>query len=141
MPKPVTAVYQRAFSGTPKRIFQLLSDLGTSADAVWPSASQPFMRTAGPLVVGQSEEWHGGVHAVLDQYDDERCIVWRYDMPGVEGTHGFYLSPDKKKTLVQQKIDAVLSDTDGRAFWKRYEDVHEMMIEGLFDKLTKVLKR
>ena len=89
MPIPIDVRYERTFAGTPRRIFQLLSELGTSADAVWPFASQPFLRSPGPLVPGQTEEWHLGLHAVLDAVEPERRIAWRIDNEGVEGIHEF----------------------------------------------------
>jgi len=141
MPIPVEVTYARTFSGTPKRIFQLLCEMGTSADAIWPFPSQPFMRSPGPLVPGQTEEWHLGMHAILDAVEPEKSIVWRIDNDGVEGTHAFLISPDGKKTTVTHRLAASLSDTEGRLLWKRLEDGHERAIEGLFDKMTRVLKR
>ena len=141
MPIPVDVSQARTFSGTPKRIFQLLTEMGTSGDAIWPFASQPFMRSAGPLVPGQTEEWHLGLHAVLESVEPERSIVWRIDNDGVEGTHSFTLQAEGKRTTVTHRFTATLSDTEGRLLWKRLEDPHQRAIEGLFDKLTRVLRR
>lgn len=141
MPSPVDVVYERTYTATPRRVFQLLSELGTSADAIWPFAAQPFMRTAGPLVPGTTEEWHLGVHAVLETVEDQRRIVWRIDNEGVDGTHAFEISVDGKKLTLRHRLSATVSDTEGRLFWKRLEDAHERAINGLFDKLGKVLKR
>jgi hypothetical protein len=138
---PLDVSYERTFSGTAKRIFQLLTEMGTSADAIWPFASQPFMRSPGPLTPGQTEEWHLGLHAVLETVEPEKSIVWRIDNEGVDGTHGFFIDQAGKKTTVTHRIVAQLSDTDGRLLWKRLEDGHERAIEGLFDKMTRVLKR
>jgi hypothetical protein len=115
--------------------------MGTSADAIWPFASQPFMRSAGPLVPGQTEEWHLGLHAVLESAEPEKSIVWRIDNEGVDGTHGFAIVQDGKKTTVIHRVHAELSDLDGRLLWKRVEDGHQRAIEGLFDKMGRVLKR
>lgn len=141
MPTPIDIKYSRTFSGTARRIFQLLSEMGTSADAIWPFAAQPFMRTSGPLTVGTTEEWHLGMHSILAEVAPEERIVWRIENDGVVGTHGFFLSPDGKKTIVTHQLSADLSETEGRMFWKRLQDAHERAIEGLFDKLTRVLKR
>ena len=141
MPIPLHVEHRRSFGGTRRRIYQLLVELGTSADAIWPFASQPFMRTAGPLEPGKSEEWHSGVHAVLETLDPETAIVWRFINEGFDGTHGFYLEPDAKKTAVVHRIDATLSDTDGRLFWRRLEDVNTRTMEALFDKMERVLRR
>ena len=141
MPIPLDVSYERTFTGTPKRIYQLLAEMGTSGDAIWPFASQPFMRSAGPLTPGQTEEWHLGMHAILDSADPEKSIIWRIDNDGFTGTHGFTLSNDGKKTTVTHRILAELSDTEGRLLWKRMADGHERAIEGLFDKMGRVLKR
>jgi hypothetical protein len=141
MPIPLSVTRERVFSGTKRRIFQLLSEMGTSADAIWPFASQPFMRTAGPLDPTRTEEWHLGLHAMLQEVVPEDRIVWRIDNEGVEGTHGFYLDSVEKKTRVVHRIEATLSDMDGRLLWRRIEDVHERTIEALFDKIARVLRR
>ena len=39
------------------------------------------------------------------------------------------------------RVVATLSDTEGRLLWRRLEDAHQRAIEGLFDKLGRVLKR
>jgi hypothetical protein len=141
MPIQLDVSFDRTFSGTAKRIFQLLTEMGTSGDAIWPFASQPFMRSAGPLTPGQTEEWHLGLHAVLESVVPEKSIVWRIDNDGVDGTHAFTIEQAGKKTTVTHRVVATLSDTEGRLLWKRLEDGHERAIEGLFDKLTRVLKR
>ena len=53
----------------------------------------------------------------------------------------FYLSTEGKDTLLEYRVDAMLSDTDGRLFWRRFEDQFERSTEALFDKLVRVLKR
>jgi hypothetical protein len=141
MPIPLNVVHQRSFSGTRRRIYQLLTEMGTSADAIWPYASQPFMRSAGPLDPGKTEEWHSGVHAVLDEAVPEERIVWRFLNDGFDGTHGFYLESDAKKTRLSHRIEAVVNDTEGRMFWRRLEDSNGRTMEALFDKLERVLKR
>jgi hypothetical protein len=141
MPTPIDVTYERAFSGTPRRIYQLLTEMGTSQDAIWPFASQPFMRSPGPLVPGTTEEWHLGVHAILDAFEAEHSIVWRIDVEGVDGTHAFTLEQQGRKVLLRHRLTATLSDSEGRLFWKRFEDAHERAITGLFDKLDRVLKR
>ena len=141
MPIPLDVSFSRTFTGTPKRIFQLLAEMGTSGDVVWPFASQPFMRSPGPLTPGQTEEWHLGMHAVLDAVEPEKTIVWRIDNDGMDGTHAFIITHDGKKTTLTHRLAATLSDSEGRMLWKRLEDGHERAIEGLFDKMARVLKR
>ena len=139
--QPLSVTHQRTFTGTKRRIFQLLVDMGTSGDVIWPFASQPFMRSPGPLVLGRTEEWHSGVHAILEEVTPEERIVWRFLNDGVAGTHGFYISADGKQTTVAHRIEAELSEPEGRLFWRRFEDVHERTMNALFDKLARVLKR
>jgi hypothetical protein len=142
MAAPLTVVRERTFNGTKRRIFQLLSDMGTSNDSVWPFASQPFMRSPGPLTPGRTEEWHIGFHSILEEVVPEERIVWRIQNEGVTGTHGFYVGGEEaKKTTVIHRIDAELSEPEGRMFWRRVEDAYERSTEGLFDKIARVLKR
>ncbi|MGR4065406.1 MAG: hypothetical protein ACLQPV_08155 [Vulcanimicrobiaceae bacterium] len=141
MPIPLRETRSRTFHGTKRRIFHLLEEMGTSGDQIWPFASQPFMRSPGPLVPGKTEEWHLGMHAVLDEVVPEDRIVWRIENEGFDGTHGFYLTSEGKETTVEYRVEATLSDTDGRLTWRRFEDQFERAIEALFDKLTRVLKR
>ncbi|MBV8198447.1 MAG: hypothetical protein JO263_09945 [Candidatus Eremiobacteraeota bacterium] len=141
MPIDLHEVRSRAFHGTKRRIYHLLDEMGTSGDQIWPFASQPFMRSPGPLAPGRTEEWHLGMHAILEEAVPEERIVWRFRNEGMDGTHGFFLSTQGKETLLEYKVDAVLSDTDGRLLWRRFEDQFERSTEALFDKLARVLKR
>jgi hypothetical protein len=141
MPIPLHYVRSHTFHGTKRRIFHLLEEMGTSGDQIWPFASQPFMRSPGPLTPDATEEWHLGIHAILAEVSPEESIVWRFLNDGVDGTHGFYLTAAGKETTLEHRIDANLSETEGRLLWRRIEDQHERSIEALFEKLTRVLKR
>lgn len=141
MPIDLHESRSRTFHGTRRRIFHLLEEMGTSGDQIWPFASQPFMRSPGPLVPSKTEEWHLGIHAVLEESVPEERIVWRIRNEGMDGTHGFYLSTEGKETLLAFRFDAKLSETDGRLLWRRHEDQFERASEALFDKLARVLKR
>jgi hypothetical protein len=141
MPIALKESRSRTFGGTRRRIFHLLEEMGTSGDQIWPFASQPFMRSPGPLVPERTEEWHLGIHAVLQEVVPEEHIVWRFLNEGVHGTHGFYLASEGKQTTVEYRVEAELSETDGRLLWRRVEDAFERSTEALFDKLARVLKR
>jgi len=141
MPIELHEVRSRSFHGTKRRIYHLLEEMGTSGDQIWPFASQPFMRSPGPLAPGRTEEWHLGIHAVLEEAVPEERIVWRFRNEGVDGTHAFHVVAAGKETALEYRVDAMLSDTDGRLLWRRFEDQFERSIEALFDKLARVLKR
>lgn len=141
MPIELHKVRSRTFHGTKRRIYHLLEEMGTSGDQIWPFASQPFMRSPGPLTPGRTEEWHLGIHATLNEAVPEERIVWRFNNEGFDGTHGFFLSSEGKETLLEYRVDAKLSDTDGRLLWRRLEDQFERSTEALFDKLARVLRR
>jgi hypothetical protein len=141
MPTPIDVKHERAFSGTTRRIYELLVELGTSQDRIWPFPSQPFMRSPGPLTPGTTEEWHGGLHAVLDEVVPEKRILWRIDTEGVDGTHGFELEAEGRRVTLRHRLTATLDDVQGRLLWRRLEEQHDRAIEGLFDKLERVLRR
>ncbi|MFY9720506.1 MAG: hypothetical protein WAK16_12775 [Candidatus Cybelea sp.] len=141
MPIELHELRSRSFHGTKRRMYHLLEEMGTSGDQIWPFASQPFMRSPGPLVPGRTEEWHLGIHSILEEAVHEERIVWRFQNDGFDGTHGFYLVTNGKETQLEYRVNAMLSDTDGRLLWRRFEDQFERSTEGLFDKLARVLKR
>jgi len=141
MPIELHELRSRSFHGTKRRMYHLLEEMGTSGDQIWPFASQPFMRSPGPLVPGRTEEWHLGIHSTLEVAVSEDRIVWRFQNDGFDGTHGFHLVTNGKETLLEYRVDAMLSDTDGRLLWRRFEDQFERSTEALFDKLARVLKR
>ena len=141
MPIELSEKRTRTFHGTKRRIYHLLEEMGTSGDQIWPFAAQPFMRSPGPLTPGKTEEWHLGVHSVLEEAVPEERLVWRFLNEGVEGTHGFYLISEGKQTALEYRVDARLSESDGRLLWRRLEDSFERSTEALFDKIGRVLKR
>ena len=83
MPIELHELRSRSFHGTKRRIYHLLEEMGTSGDQIWPFASQPFMRSPGPLVPGRTEEWHLGIHGVLEEAVPEERIVWRFRNEGL----------------------------------------------------------
>jgi hypothetical protein len=141
MPIELHESRSRTFHGTKRRIFHLLEEMGTSGDQIWPFASQPFMRSPGPLTLGKTEEWHLGIHAILEEVVPEEKIVWRIQNDGVDGVHGFYLETEGKETVLALRFDAMLSESDGRLLWRRFEDSFDRSSEALFDKLARVLRR
>jgi hypothetical protein len=141
MPIALRESRTRTFHGTKRRIFHLLEEMGTSGDQIWPFASQPFMRSPGPLTPERTEEWHLGIHAMLAEVVPEERIVWRILNDGVDGTHGYYLTADGKQTTLEYRIEGTLTDTDGRLLWRRLEDSFERSTTALFDKIARVLKR
>ena len=66
--------------------------------------------------------------------------MWRVDTPGIDGTHGFELVPDGKRVVVRHRVAAALSG-EGVPLWRRLEEAHGRAIDGLFDKLARVLRR
>ncbi|MGH7737391.1 MAG: hypothetical protein ACREMP_05935 [Candidatus Tyrphobacter sp.] len=141
MPIDLRESRSRTYTGTRRRIFHLLEEMGTSGDQIWPFASQPFMRSPGPMTVGKTEEWHLGIHSILADVSPEEHIVWRILNEGVDGRHGFYLSSEGKATKLEYRIEGSLSDMDGRLLWRRFEDQFERSTEALFDKINRVLRR
>ena len=114
MPIDLHEIRSRSFHGTKRRIYHLLEEMGTSGDQIWPFASQPFMRSPGPLTAGRTEEWHLGIHSVLEEAVPEERIVWRFRNEGFDGTHAFDLRSWRKATVLEYRVNATLSDTDGR---------------------------
>ena len=141
MPISALAKRQRTFTGTKRRLYHLLEVMGTSNDQIWPFAAQPFMRSPGPLTPERTEEWHLGIHAMLQEAVLEERIVWRFLNEGIEGVHGFYLSTEGKQVTLEVRVDASLSEPEGRMVWRRLEDGYERSSEALFDKIARVLKR
>lgn len=141
MPIPLSVSRAKTFRGTKRRIYHLLETMGTSNDQIWPFVAQPFMRSPGPLVPERTEEWHLGVHAMLQEFVPEERIVWRFLNEGIEGTHTFLVTSEGKETTVEHRIEASLSDAEGRMLWKRLEDGYERSMQALFEKLARVLKR
>lgn len=142
MSKLLSVVHAKEVKSTPRRAFELIADLGTSADKIWPFKSQPFQRTAGPLEEGKSEEWHGPFHAQLQRLEPPGALVWRMLTDGVHGTHGFYLvEKGERLTLVEHRLEADLETPEAEMLWRRTEDAHERSITGLLDKLAKVAAR
>ena len=99
MPIELHESRSRTFHGTKRRIFHLLEEMGTSGDQIWPFASQPFMRSPGPLTPGRPKSGIWGFTAILDEVTPEEQIVWRIQNDGVDGTHGFYLESEGKETF------------------------------------------
>ncbi len=78
---------------------------------------------------------------MLEEAVPEEHIVWRFLNEGIDGTHGFYITADGKQVTLEMRVEAALSEPEGRMLWRRLEDGYERSSEALFDKITRVLKR
>ncbi len=93
MPIELHEQRSRSFHGTKRRIYHLLGRdgyVGRSDLAVCVAAVHAFARAA--RSPGRTEEWHLGIHGILEEAVAEERIVWRFQNDGFDGTHGFHLS-------------------------------------------------
>ena len=142
MPIELHELRSRSFHGTKRRIYHLLEEMGTSGDQIWPFASQPFMRSPGPLTAGRTEEWHLGYATPFSRrLYPKSASSGDFETKASMARTASISRREGKETLLEYRVDAMLSDTDGRLLWRRFEDQFERSTEALFDKLARVLKR
>lgn len=127
--------HARTFSRPAEEVFGSLAELGTPADALWPAPSIPFERTPGPLRVGFTRESHGIIHAVLDELEPGRRVVWRADQPFLKGTHGFEVTPTAAGCYVEHVLDADLAWWFVPVWGVKVRAVHDRIVERLFDRI------
>ena len=120
-----------------KSVFQLLENMGTENDRIWPSQQIPFRRTRGEMKIGFTKESHGIIKAVLSEYKKNDRIVWSADLPSLKGTHGFYLEAiGENETKITHFLSAMLSWWFWPLWYLKIEKIHNRIIEGIFDKIS-----
>ncbi|MCA9569873.1 MAG: hypothetical protein KC656_18640 [Myxococcales bacterium] len=128
-------VHERVVQLPIERVFEELEAMGTPADRIWPDASMPFVRTAGPLEIGRTEESHGFVRARLDVLDPGSRLVWRADQRALAGTHGFEVVAEGPHTRVRHVLDVDLAWWMVPLWRARIGDLHARILEALLDRL------
>lgn len=128
-------VHVRSIARSPNEIFDDLERMGTDRDTVWPAPSMPFTRTPGPLRVGETEERHGIIRAVLDEIALDQKLVWRANQPFIDGTHGFEITETSNGCEVSHVLDAEIPWWFVPAWLLKVRAVHDRILERLLDRL------
>jgi hypothetical protein len=132
----VLDIHSRVVKGTTARVFAELEAMGTTHDRIWPAPTMPFLRTPGPLRVGETTESHGLIRATLDAYEPGSTLSWRATLPFLQGTHGFTTEAlEDGTTRVVHTLDAHVSLWFAPIWRWRIADIHTRIIESLFDRL------
>ena len=131
-------VHQRRIQRPLREVFGELVALGTAGDRIWPEPAMPFRRTEGPMRVGVTRERHGGIRAVLEDYRENECIVWRADLPFLRGTHAFEVRDlGNGTTLVKHAVQAKLPWWFAPVWRLRIGALHDRILEALLDRLAR----
>jgi len=128
-------VHARSIDRPAAEVFHDLERLGTDEDTVWPAPSMPFQRTPGPLRIGLTHERHGIIHAVLDEFEAGRRMVWRADQPFLTGTHGFELTETPRGCDAKHVLEADLAWWFVPVWLLKIASIHDRVVEGLLDRL------
>lgn len=121
-------------------VFADLEKIGTDDDRVWPAPSIPFVRTAGPLRVGETKERHGTIRAVLADVRPNRAIIWRIDQPFLQGTHGFEIEETPGGCRVVHTLVAKLAWWFIPVWFLNFRRIHDKILEQLLDRLAEAPK-
>jgi len=127
--------HARAISRPGYEVFRALEHVGTEGDDLWPAPTIPFQRTPGPLVVGETRERHGIIRAVLSELEPGRKLVWRADLPFLEGTHGFEVTETASGCEVAHVLEADLAWWFVPIWFLKVRSIHDWILERLFDGL------
>lgn len=85
-------VHQREFRTSEARLGELLDQLGSPADPLWP-LRWPKLRLDGPLAVG-ADGGHGPIRYAVAEHEPGRRVLFRFHPPTpMEGTHAFEVLP------------------------------------------------
>lgn len=140
MPHTVHNVHERVIAASPEAVWDLLSQMGTDEDPVYPAEWgwvrfpdglwpwAPMIHNAGPEVV------HGTVTGV-----EPGRKLWFGDAPAMEGGHGFMLEQTVGGTRIQHILHGDLFGVM-RIMWPAFGHlVHDETIERIFDNLEQAL--
>lgn len=127
--------HSRSIPRPPHEVFHDLERIGTDGDTTWPAPSIPFERTPGPLRVGYTKERHGIIRAVLDELSADEKLVWRANLPFLEGTHGFEITETSDGCDVKHVLDARLAWWFVPIWVFKVRQIHDRILEALLDRL------
>jgi hypothetical protein len=137
----VLDIHSRIVAGSTTRVFAELEAMGTANDRIWPASSIPFIRTPGPMRVGETQESHGIIHATLEAYEPGRKLSWRATVPFLRGTHGFTTEAlDDSTTRVVHTLDANVTLWFAPIWRWKIARIHTRIIESLFDHLEQAAR-
>ncbi|WP_454793067.1 hypothetical protein [Mycolicibacterium lutetiense] len=129
-------VHERWLDLPSATVWELLAELGSEGDIVWPSRNWPSMKLDAPLRVGASGG-HGAVRYQCTALVPRRLIEFTFDSIGgrpLDGHHAFEILERSGGVLLRHTIDAQVPDLIARwRFCSLIQPTHDVVIEELFD--------
>ena len=131
----VKNVHERTFQAEPVAAGQLIDQLASPEDLLWPGDRWPPIRFSGPLREGATGG-HGPVRYTVEAYEPGHSIRFRFTAPrGFLGTHSFEV--EEITPGVVRCRHAIVMDTRGsaRLSWPLlFRPLHDALIEDAFDR-------
>ena len=116
---------------------ELLKDLASDNDKIWPCERWPAMRFRDGLKV-KSKGGHGPIRYTITDYKPSEFIEFTFRKPtGFHGTHSFKFLPIEGKTEVIHKIDMSTSGSGTLLWIVAIRWLHDALLEDSLDKIQK----
>lgn len=132
----VLNVHRRIINQPIDKISNLLNDLATKNDAIWPYEQWPRMKFKDGLVEGAAGG-HGFIRYWIEKYNPSQLIQFRFTRPvGFNGIHKLEISQiDNQSTELTHTIDVNTAGITVLTWPLFIRPLHDALIEDAFDKL------
>lgn len=126
-------VHQRVLYASLEKVGELVADLGSSNDRLWP-ARWPRMRLNGPLTLG-ARGAHGPIRYRVEAWEPGRVVRFRFEgMPGAEGTHCLeILHATRYHCVLKHRVEVHLGVVTWLCWAAVFRPLHDACVE---DALT-----
>lgn len=133
----VLNVHKRIINQPKNRVSELLDNLSSNKDVIWPSENWPAIRFKNGLQVG-SKGGHGIIRYTIVDYVEGEHLKFQFTKPeGFYGTHEFnIIEIDSNKVEINHIVKMKTSGYAAALTWIfAIRWLHNVLIEDAFDKV------
>jgi len=132
----VINIHKRFIKAPITKVSELVEQLATDADKIWPYEKWPAIRFKDGLKVG-AKGGHGLIKYTITKYKPSEIIQFQFTEPkGFNGIHEFRISSiNETETEIHHVIDVKLSFLGILQWFVFIRWLHDALIEDAFDKV------
>ena len=137
----VKNIHERRLQADRRRAGELLADLGTKRDRIWPRRNWPAMRLDAPKEKG-GRGGHGPIRYHVSEYVPGHRVAFHFEdrqlSRGLDGVHYFELEETGKNEITARHVIDVRLRGQALLFWPLLiRPLHDALVEDALDNFER----
>ena len=130
----IVNVHSRELECTKEEAWELIEQLGSTNDILWPNDSWPRFERDGEMKIG-TKCGHGPIRYVVESYSPNENVRFRFSNPkGFDGFHEFSITQSENNLITLRHILKMTPKGSAKMSWPLcFRWLHDALIEDALD--------